>query len=137
MGSRVFARSSGDPVRAGARPRRFFAWCSRRDQEMKLRRLNADLAELAEPGLSRRALRALRSIVIGGVCLAASATAGATVLVPVELTELSRDARAIVRGRVVALDPRWSDDRRSIETLVTLEVEGYLKGTFGQTMQFR
>ena len=101
---------------------------------MKLGRLNA---EFAEPGLSRRALHALRSIVIGGICLAASATAGATVLVPVELTELSRDARAIVRGRVVALDPRWSDDRRSIETLVTLEVEGYLKGTFGQTMQFR
>src|SRR4026209_2942971 len=98
MGSRVFARSSGDPARAGARPRRFFAWCSRRDQEMKLGRLNA---ELAEPGLSRRALRALRSIVIGGIYLAASATAGATVLVPVELTELSRDARAIVRGRVV------------------------------------
>ena len=101
---------------------------------MKLGRLNA---ELAAPRLSRRALRALRSIVIGGLCLAASATVGATVLVPVDLTELSRDARAIVRGRVVALDPRWSDDRRSIETLVTLEVEGYLKGTFGQTMQFR
>ena len=50
-----------------------------------------------------------------GLCLAASATVGATVLVPVDLTELSRDARAIVRGRVVALDPRWSDDRRSIE----------------------
>ncbi len=57
--------------------------------------------------------------------------------VPADLTEFSRDARAIVRGRVVALDPRWSDDRRSIETIVTLEVEGYLKGTFGQTVQFR
>jgi len=78
-----------------------------------------------------------RWIVIAAVCLVASATVGATVLVPVDLTELSRDARAIVRGRVVALDPRWSDDRRAIETIVTLEVEGYLKGTFGQTIQFR
>jgi hypothetical protein len=90
-----------------------------------------------KPRLSRRALRAVRPTVIGGLCLAASATVGATVLVPADLTELSRDARAIVRGRVVALDPRWSDDRRSIETIVTLEVEGYLKGTFGQTVQFR
>jgi len=57
--------------------------------------------------------------------------------VPADLTELSRDARAIARGRVVAIDPRWSDDRRSIETIVTLEVETYLKGTFGRTVQFR
>lgn len=69
--------------------------------------------------------------------LASSRSARGTVLVPADLTELSRDARAIVRGRVVALDPRWSDDRRSVETLVTLEAEAYLKGAFGQTVQFR
>ena len=71
------------------------------------------------------------------VFLASSRSARGTVLVPADLAELSRDARTIVRGRVVALDPRWSDDRRSIETIVTLEVEGYLKGTLGQTVQFR
>ena len=71
------------------------------------------------------------------VFLISSRSARGTVLVPADLAELSRDARAIVRGRVVALDPRWSDDRRSIETIVTLEVEGYLKGTLGQTVQFR
>ena len=71
------------------------------------------------------------------VFLASPRSARGTVLVPADLAELSRDARAIVRGRVVALDPRWSDDRRSIETIVTLDVEGYLKGTFGQTVQFR
>jgi hypothetical protein len=71
-----------------------------------------------------------------GLWLAASATARATVLVPADLTELSRDARAIARGRVVALDPRWAD-RRSIETIVTLDVESYLKGGLGQTVQFR
>lgn len=81
-------------------------------------------------------MKRLGSTVLG-LCLAASVAVGATVLVPADLTELSRDARAIVRGRVIALDPRWSDDRRSIETIVTLEVEGYLKGAFGQTVQFR
>jgi hypothetical protein len=69
--------------------------------------------------------------------LASSSTARATVIVPADLGELSRDARAIVRGRVMALDARWTDDRRAIETVVTLEVESYLKGPLGQTLQFR
>jgi hypothetical protein len=69
--------------------------------------------------------------------LASSSTARATVIVPADLGELSRDARAIVRGRVMALDARWTEDRRTIETVVTLEVESYLKGPLGQTLQFR
>jgi hypothetical protein len=97
-------------------------------------RLNA---ELAEPGSSQRALRALRSIAIVTWCVAAAQQCLATVLVPADLAELSRDARAIVRGRVTALDPRWTEDTRSIETIVTLDVETYLKGAFGQTVQFR
>jgi hypothetical protein len=61
----------------------------------------------------------------------------ATLLVPADLGELSRDARAIVRGRVAALDAQWTDDRGTIETIVTLEVEHYLKGAFGATLRFR
>ena len=68
--------------------------------------------------------------------LASSRPARATVIVPADLGELARDARAIVRGRVMALDPRWTEDRRTIETIVTLEVEGYLKGALGQTLLF-
>lgn len=62
--------------------------------------------------------------------------ASATVVIPADLGELSRDALAIVRGRVAAVDPRWTADRRTIETIVTLEVESYLKGAFGPTLQF-
>ena len=51
--------------------------------------------------------------------------------------ELSRDAVAIVRGRVSAVDARYTEDRRTIETTVTLDVEHALKGTFGPTLQFR
>ena len=69
--------------------------------------------------------------------LASLRPASATVIVPADLGELSRDARAIVRGRVMALDARWTEDRRTIETVVTLEVESYLKGPLGQTLQFR
>ena len=62
---------------------------------------------------------------------------GATVVIPADLGELARDAVAIARGRVVAVDGRWSDDRRSIDTIVTFDVERYLKGGLGATMQFR
>src|SRR6185295_16679047 len=61
----------------------------------------------------------------------------ATTLIPADLGELSRDARAIVRGRVAALDPQWTEDRGTIETIVTLEVERYIKGALAPTLRFR
>jgi hypothetical protein len=63
--------------------------------------------------------------------------ARATVLIPADLGELSRDALAIARGRVAAVDPQWTEDRGTIETIVTLEVESYLKGGLGSTLRFR
>jgi hypothetical protein len=62
--------------------------------------------------------------------------AGATVLAPIDLRELTRDANGIVRGRVAAVDPQWTDDRRGIVTVVTLEVEASLKGTRYSTVRF-
>ena len=70
------------------------------------------------------------------VCLLAGHVR-ATVLLPADLAELSRDARIIARGQVVAIDARWSDGRRAIETVVTLEAESYLKGETGRLVQFR
>jgi hypothetical protein len=63
--------------------------------------------------------------------------AAATVLVPADLGDLAREARSIARGRVAAIDAQWSDDRRTVETLVTIEVDEYLKGPLGPTVQFR
>jgi hypothetical protein len=63
--------------------------------------------------------------------------AAATVVVGADLGELFRDARAIAVGQVVAVDGRWTDDRRTIETIVTLSVDHYLKGSLGSTVQFR
>jgi hypothetical protein len=59
------------------------------------------------------------------------------VLIPADLGDLSRDARAVALGRVVEVDARWADDRRSIDTLVTLDVDAYLKGSLGSPLQFR
>ena len=71
------------------------------------------------------------------VCVQTTASLRATLLVPADLGELSRDAVAIARGRVVSIEARWGDTHRSIDTIVTLEVEAYLKGAFGSTLQFR
>ncbi|MCU1384776.1 MAG: hypothetical protein JWL71_3473 [Acidobacteria bacterium] len=64
-------------------------------------------------------------------------SARATVLIPADLGELSRDALAIARGRVAALDSQWTEDHGTIETIVTLEVDTYLKGSLGATLRFR
>lgn len=61
----------------------------------------------------------------------------ATVLVPADLAELSRDARVIARGRVTGIEARSTGDWRSIETLVTLATESALKGSVGATVVFR
>ena len=79
----------------------------------------------------------MRTLVVFGLLLALSLPARATVLIPADLGELSRDALAIARGRVIALDAQWTEDRGTIETIVTLEVESYLKGGLGSTVRFR
>lgn len=74
-----------------------------------------------------------------GVMLA-TCSLSATVLVPAELGELATEAHLIARGRVVAVEGRVSDDRRDIETLVTLEPESWLKVPASgspETVQFR
>ena len=71
------------------------------------------------------------------VLLALALPARATVIVPADLGELSRDARAIVRGRVASVDAQWTEDRGTIETIVTLDVENYIKGALGPTLRFR
>lgn len=79
----------------------------------------------------------LRSAFILILIAVVASPARATILVPADVGELSRDALAIARGRVIAVDARWTDDHRRIDTIVTLEVERYLKGDFGPTLQFR
>jgi hypothetical protein len=80
----------------------------------------------------------MRTTILTAIVLAAIAgTVSGTVLIPADLSELARDARVIARGEVVAVDGRWTDDRRTIETIVTLQAEAYLKGQLGQTLQFR
>ncbi len=81
----------------------------------------------------------MRAIVVltTGLAVACGALAQATVLIPADVGELSRDAVAIARGVVVAVDGQWTADRRTVETIVALEVEAYLKGQMGDLLRFR
>jgi hypothetical protein len=78
-----------------------------------------------------------RTAALIAVLMAIAPRVRATVIVPADLAELSHDARAIARGRVAAVTGRWTEDRRTIETIVKLEVDRYLKGSFGGTIEFR
>ncbi len=71
------------------------------------------------------------------IVLATAASSHATVIVPATLADLVRESRSVARGRVAAVEAKWNDDERTIESEVTLDVETYLKGPLGTTVQFR
>jgi len=72
-----------------------------------------------------------------GLALLAPVVAEATVVVPLDLKKLAGNAEVILHGRVTALSPQWASDRLGIDTLVTVQVIGYLKGDFGAEITFR
>jgi len=71
------------------------------------------------------------------IVLATAASSHATVIVPATLADLVRESRSVARGRVAAVEAKWNDAERTIETEITLDVETYLKGPLGTTLQFR
>jgi hypothetical protein len=80
----------------------------------------------------------LRILIVAFGAFLAAASSEATVVVPADLGDLSREAFAIVRGTVVAVEARlMTGDRSAIETVVTLANEASLKGPLGSTVQFR
>src|SRR6476659_3016069 len=84
---------------------------------------------------ARTPMRTISALVV--LLLVAAAPGRATTIVPADLGELSRDAVAIARGRVADVRSQWTEDRGTVETIVTLEVESYLKGTLGAFVRFR
>jgi hypothetical protein len=68
--------------------------------------------------------------------LSLGASLTASVSVPAEIGALVADSQVIAHGRIVNLQGRESGDGFGIETLVTLEVESYLKGDLGHELTF-
>lgn len=79
----------------------------------------------------------LLAVLFAAVAFVPVAALHATVYITADLGELTTDARAVAYGRVVGLESQWLEQRRSIETLVTLEVETYAKGDLGRTVTLR
>jgi hypothetical protein len=80
----------------------------------------------------------MKTFAIVLLLLLSTARADATVFLPGDLGDLSRDAYAIARGRIVSVEARWTTPaRRSIETIVTMETGAWLKRDLGGILQFR
>jgi hypothetical protein len=84
--------------------------------------------------MSQRLLE--RSLIVLLLFTGAMTRVSATVVVPADLGDLVGEAQSVVYGRVLAVRSIRSDDRGT-ETLVTLEVAGYLKGQGGRQLVFR
>lgn len=70
------------------------------------------------------------------MCLALTARAGAVTVAPLSFDELVNESTTVVYGRVSDVQGQWSDDRRRIDSLVTIEVVGRYKGSPGETLTF-
>jgi hypothetical protein len=81
----------------------------------------------------RNGLPLLLLLLVGG---AATAT-HAMVVVPAEFNEMVASSQTIVHGRVVDVRPYETAGRRTIETLVTVQVVEALKGDAGSTVHFK
>lgn len=68
--------------------------------------------------------------------LLVAATADATVVAPLSFEQLVNESSAVVYGRVLGVRAQWTDDRRFIESVISIEVIKGLKGGGGQTLQF-
>lgn len=70
---------------------------------------------------------------IVAACLAllllAAPPLGAVTVLPATFEELVRESVSVVHGRVAEVRGRWTSDRRTIESVVTLAVADVLKGT--------
>lgn len=78
-----------------------------------------------------------RVLAVVAFVLAVSGPAHAIVYVAADFQTLVNEARTIVLGRVVSLDPEWTEGRRGIETFVSIDVERTLKGSAGDSIVVR
>lgn len=79
----------------------------------------------------------MRQLALVPLILLTGVALRATVLLPADFREVVLGSHVIVYGRVIDMQPSWSEDRRSISTLVTIQAGTYLKGGPGETATFR
>lgn len=79
-----------------------------------------------------------RRLVIAALALGSFAPARthATVIQPMDLADLATASRLIVHGHVIEVAPHWVRGGRQIDSLVTVNVEAYIKGALGRRLSF-
>ncbi len=75
--------------------------------------------------------------ILGAALAWSTVAARATVLLPAEFDDMVAGSSVIVHGRILDVRGQASGDRRTIESLVTLEVEETFKGRPGRVVSFR
>jgi hypothetical protein len=78
-----------------------------------------------------------RMLLVGALVVAIAPPVFATTLLPGDLGDIARGAKAIVRGTVADVRAEWVDGRRRVETIVTLEVSETFKGDMGGRVSFQ
>lgn len=76
----------------------------------------------------------MRRLLLCALCACVPVVVRATVLIPIEFRELVTVASVIAHGRVTDVHGEWTEGRRTVETLVTIDVSDYLKGDLGSTL---
>lgn len=78
----------------------------------------------------------MRRFLLATAVVLLSAVLGATVVIPIEFRELVTTSPVILHGRVTDARSAFVDERRSVETFVTVTVDEYLKGNLGDHVTF-
>lgn len=69
-------------------------------------------------------------------CFAFVVPAFATTLAPLSFEQLVNESAVVVYGRVAEVRSQWTEDRRFIESVVSIEILKGMKGSAGETIAF-
>lgn len=78
----------------------------------------------------------LRNALIAFCCFVFITNAQATTVIPLSFEQLVNESAAVVYGRVVEVRSQWTDDRRFIESVVSVEIIRGMKGSVNDTIAF-
>jgi hypothetical protein len=77
-----------------------------------------------------------RSVLVALFCSLFIVNAGATTLVPLSFEQLVNESSVVVYGRVTDVQPQWTEDRRSIESVISVAIVKGMKGSARETISF-
>jgi hypothetical protein len=77
-----------------------------------------------------------RGLFIVLLSIALCASVGATTVIPLTFEQLVNESQSVVYGRVSDVRAQWTDDRRFIESVVTVEILRGMKGGSGESIAF-